>query len=93
MDLTSEIARVLTEYRQACAERDRLMEEGGKVQALMAAKIEALAQEAAVSPDELRQTRESVLEYSRVQLRAECECLRLGQYLETLAGGPLEPPR
>ena len=93
MDLTSEIARVLTEYRQACAERDRLMEEGGKVQALMTAKIEALAQEAAVSPDELRQTRESVLEYSRVQLRAECECLRLGQYLEALAGGPLEPPR
>ena len=57
----------------------------------MTAKIDALAREPSVPPEDLLAAREDVVAYARVLLQADRECLRLAQWLETVTGGPLAP--
>lgn len=89
--IRAEVAGVREDYLRACAERARLADESRQVQAVMAAKIAALARETSVPPEDLLAAREDVVAYTRVLLQADRECLRLAQWLETVAGGPLAP--
>ena len=91
--IRAEIAGVLDAYARACAARARLADENRKARALMDAKIDALAQEPTVPPEDLLEAREAVADYARILLRADRECRRLAQELETVTGGPLDEPR
>lgn len=87
--IRAEVSGVHGDYLRACADRDRLAAESRQVQAVMTAKIDALAREPSVPPEDLLAAREDVVAYARVLLQADRECLRLAQWLETVTGGPL----
>ena len=89
--IRAEVAGVHADYLRACADRARLADESRQVQAVMTAKIDALAREPSVPPEDLLAAREDVVAYARVLLQADRECLRLAQWLETVTGGPLAP--
>ena len=89
--IRAELGAVREDYVRACADRQRVVAENRKVEALMAAKIDALAEEPSVPPEDILAAREEFVRYARIRMRAEHECHRLAQELEALAGGPLVP--
>lgn len=90
-DTRAEIAGVRADYLRACADRDRIVAEARPVQRIMEAKIAEMEQAAGVDQADLLAAREEVAAYRLVSLKAERECLRLEQQLESLVGGPLAP--
>lgn len=90
-DTRAEVAGVRADYLRACADRDRIVAEARQVQQVMEAKNDEMGQAASVNPADLLAAREEVAAYRLVALKAERDCLRLEQQLESLAGGPLAP--
>jgi len=88
-----EVDGVLEDYRGVRAERDRLAAERRRVCETTTARIDALANEQAVRREDVLAAREELVGFLRVCMRAEHECLRLTQYLETVSGGSLVPAR
>ena len=84
-----EVCGVLEDYRRVRAERDRVAAGREKLQAAMTARIDDLAKEPTVRREDVLAAREELLEYVRVCMKVERECLRLTQYLETVCGGSL----
>ncbi len=89
--IRAELDAVREDYLRACVERERIVAENRQVGALMEAKIDALAEEPSVPPEDILAAREEAARYGRIRMRAEHECRRLAQELEALAGGPLAP--
>ena len=89
--IRQEVDGVLEDYRSVRAERDRVVAENKRLRDALTARIDALANEATVRREDVLAAREEVLGYMRVCIRAERECLRLTQYLETVSGGSLAP--
>jgi len=89
----AEVSGVLDDYRAARAERDRLAKDGRRLQEMMSAQIDGLAKEPTVRRDDVLAAREELAAYQKVCLKAERECLRMEQYLETVSGGTLTPER
>jgi outer membrane protein TolC len=87
--ICAEVSGVLEDYQAARAERERLADEYRRLQGSMTAKIDALANEAAVKREDVLAAREELISYQRICLKAERECLRMQQYLETVSGGAL----
>jgi outer membrane protein TolC len=87
--IRAEVGGVLEDYLAARVERDRLADEYRRVQETMAGRIDALANEATVKREDVLAAREELAAYQRICMRAECECLRMEQYLETVSGGAL----
>jgi outer membrane protein TolC len=88
-----EVVGVLEDYRSACAVRDRLAGERDRLCETMTARIDALEQEPAVKREDVLMAREELIAYRRIGLKAERECLRMEQYLETVSGGSLTTER
>ena len=88
-----EVDGALEDYRSVRAERDRLAAERRRVCETTTARIDALANEQAVRREDVLAAREELIGFLRVCMRAEHECLRLTQYLETVSGGSLVPAR
>lgn len=84
-----EVGGVLEDYRAVRAERERLSAGREKLEAAITARIDALAREPAVRREDVLAAREELVEYERVCMKVERECLRLTQYLETVSGGSL----
>ena len=91
--IRAEVGGVLADYRAARAERDRLVKDGRRLQEMMNAQIDGLAKEPTVRRDDVLAAREELAAYQKVCLKAERECLRMEQYLETVSGGTLAPER
>ncbi len=91
--IRSEVGGVLEDYQAARAERDRLANEYKRLQATMTARIDTLANEAAVRREDVLAAREELTGYQRICMKAEHECLMLEQYLETVSGGTLTQER
>ncbi len=88
-EVRNELAAVLTELREALAERDRIVDENRQVLAIMQARLDGLADEPAVRPEELIEAREAMAAYLRIGLRAERRVRRLAHRLEALVGRSL----
>ena len=88
-----EVDGVLEDYRIVRAERDRVAAENKRLRETMTARIDALADEATVRREDVFAAREELIGYMRVCMKAERECLRLTQYLETVSGGSLASAR
>lgn len=84
-----EVSGVLEDYRSVRAERDRVVAGREKLKAEITARIDALASEPTVRPEDVLAAREELVEYERVCMKVERECQRLTQYLETVSGGSL----
>jgi outer membrane protein TolC len=87
--IRAEISGVLDDYHAASAESQRLTEERERLRKTMTEKIDTLAQESAVKREDVLETREELLAYQRVCLKAERESLFMAQCLETVSGGSL----
>ncbi len=85
----AEVGGVLEDYRDADGERARLVGECDRLCDTMTSRIDALEKDPAVKHDEVLEAREELVVYRRVCLKAERECLRLAQDLETVCGGTL----
>jgi outer membrane protein TolC len=90
--IRAEVAGARDDALRARIERDRIAEESQRVLAVMNAKIDELAQAPSIKQEDLLATREDVAAYARILLRADRECRRRGQALESAVGGPLAPP-
>ena len=88
-----EVEGVLEDYRSVRAERDRMVAENKRLNETMTARIDALSNEATVRREDVLAAREELIAYGRGCLKAERECLRMTQYLETVSGGSLAPAR
>jgi outer membrane protein TolC len=84
-----EVCGVLEDYRTVRAERDRIAVECERLKSAMTARIDALANEPTVRREDVLEAREELIEYVRVCMKVERECLRQTHYLETVSGGSL----
>ena len=91
--IRAEVGGVLEDYQAARAERDSLTGEYRRLQATMTSRIDTLANEATVRREDVLAAREELIAYQRICMKAERECLRLEQYLETVSGGSLTSER
>lgn len=91
--IRAEVGGVLEDYLAARAERDRLAYDYKQLQETMNARIDALANETTVKREDVLAAREDLAAYQRICMKAERECLRMEQYLETVSGGPLTSER
>jgi outer membrane protein TolC len=91
--IRAEAGGVLEDYQAARAERDRLADGYKRLQETMAVRIDALANEATVKREDVLAAREELTAYQRICMKAERECLRMEQYLETVSGGSLTSER
>lgn len=88
-NLGDELAALHAEALCALAEADRMNAEHPQVLRLMESRLAGLADEPAVRQEELLATREAVVAYALVRLRAERRARRLLTVIEALVGGLL----
>ncbi|MEI7899150.1 MAG: TolC family protein [bacterium] len=91
--ICAEVSGVLEDYQAARAERDRLADECKLLQETMTLQIDALAKEPTVRREDVLAAREELAAYQRICMKAERECLRMEQHLETVSGGSLTQER
>lgn len=84
-----EVGGLLEDYRAARAACDEMTAERDRTVAALEARIGGLEGERSVRREDVLEARGELVKYLLVCLKAERACLRLGQELESVCGGPL----